>query len=73
MYRVEFKKENLQSQDEEVGRIVVLDSGVVKGTLYGEGSTFSSKKEAENTAERFKAIFSPYPEIYRITTEVYQV
>lgn len=72
MYRIEFKKENLEAQDEEIGR-VVLEDGKVKGTLYGEGTKFGTKSLAEGAAKKFEDIFKPWPDLYKVTTDVYRV
>lgn len=81
MYRVEFKKQNLEAQDEEIGRVVVQElfkdavktAYKVKGTLYGEGTKFETKERAEYFAEEFKKLFEKWPELYKVTTEVYRV
>lgn len=86
MYQVEFCKERLSESghviDEEIGRLTYIkkysDDGrliseKIGGTLYGVGCKFSTKKSAEQAAEKFKKIYEPYPEFYRVTTEVYHV
>lgn len=73
MYRVEFVKKNLEAQDVEIGRVVVTEDGSTKGTLYGEGTTFSTKESAEEAGEKFKEIFKPYPNSYEVKTEIYKV
>lgn len=85
MYKVEFCKERLGEQghviDEEVGRVfykkIFSEDGrlleqKIAGTLYGDGCVFSSKKAAEKAAKEFEDFFAPYPEFYRVTTEVYK-
>lgn len=86
MYQVEFCKERLSESghviEEEIGRIDYkkeysedgrLLSVKIGGTLYGVGCKFSTKESAEKAAEEFKKIYEPYPEFYRVTTEVYRV
>lgn len=75
MYRIEFKKINLEANDEEIGEVMLynkLGELVPKGVLYQTGTEFHSKEEAEMFAKQFEALYSKWPDLYKVTTEVYR-
>lgn len=75
MYRIEFKKINLEAEDETIGEVVLVErlgELVPKGVLYKTGQEFHSKEEAEMFAKQFEALYSKWPDLYKVTTEVYR-
>lgn len=71
MYRIEFKLENLEVGDVEIGE-VSLSSGITKKVFNQTGAEFSEKEDAEYIADIFKRKYNAYPDIYKVTTEVYK-
>lgn len=81
MYRIEFKKIDLEAQDETIGEVVVQElfkDGVktaykLRGVTYQSGTEFESKNRAEEFAKQFEAMYSKWPDKYKVTTDVYKV
>jgi len=81
MYRIEFKKIDLEAQDETIGEVVVQElfkdavktAYKIKGVIYQNGTEFESKERAEWFAKEFESLYSKWPDKYKVTTEVYRV
>lgn len=71
MYRIEFKKINLEAEDETIGE-VLLAGGLTKAVVNQTGTEFSQKEDAEYVADIFKRKYHAYPHLYKVTTEVYK-